>query len=453
MRTTLNWALMLGSMALAGSAMAQVRTGPAAFGDYTTDAPGVIRKITVADVPPPTPDKAKAAPAAVAPRPAGAELKTLPGFTVQEFAKLDHPRLIRVAPNGDVFVAETQGGKIRVIRAKPGADKPDGVETYAEGLKGPFGLAFWPTTGEPHWLYVAENNQVTRFPYKSGDLKASGAPEVIVPEISPQHGHHTTRDLVFSHDGKRMFVSVGSGSNVAEQVKEKKTPEEVKAWQANHALGAMWGAEEDRAAVLVFDPMGKGRRTYATGIRNCVGMAVTPGSDQVWCSTNERDMLGDDLVPDYITRVKDGGFYGWPWYYLGDHEDPRLAGQRPDLKGRITVPDVLIEAHSASLQMTFYPPMSKGPAAFPAAYRGQIFAAEHGSWNRAKRTGYKIIMAKVVNGVPTGEYEDVVTGFVVDDAKVWGRPVGIDVAKDGALLFSDDVSGSVWRMAPKAGAK
>jgi glucose/arabinose dehydrogenase len=453
MGTTLKWALILGCVALAGSAMAQVRTGAAAFGDYTTDAPGVVRKITVADVPPPTPDKAKAAPAGVAPRPAGAELKTLPGFTVQEFAKLDHPRLIRVAPNGDVFVAETQGGKIRVIRSKPGADKADLVETYAEGLKGPFGLAFWPTTGEPHWLYVAENNEVTRFPYTSGDLKASGAPEVIVPEISPQHGHHTTRDLVFSHDGKRMFVSVGSGSNVAEQVKEKKTPEEVKVWQADHALGAMWGAEEDRAAVLVFDPMGKGRKTYAAGIRNCVGMAVTPGTDQVWCSTNERDMLGDDLVPDYITRVKAGGFYGWPWYYLGDHEDPRLAGQRPDLKGKITVPDVLLQAHSASLQMTFYPPTAKGPAAFPAAYRGQIFAAEHGSWNRAKRTGYKIIMAKVVNGVPTGEYEDVVTGFVVDDAKVWGRPVGIDVAKDGALLFSDDVSGTVWRVAPKAGAK
>lgn len=453
MKTTLKWALMLGSMALAGSALAQVRTGTAAFGDYTTDAPGVVRKIVAADVPPPTPETAKAAPAGVAPRPAGAELKTLPGFTVQEFAKLDHPRLIRVAPNGDVFVAETQGGKIRVLRAKPGTDKADVVETYTEGLNGPFGLAFWPTTGEPHWLYVAQNNQVTRFPYKSGDLKASGPAEVIVPEISPQHGHHTTRDLVFSHDGKRMFVSVGSGSNVAEQVKEKKTPDEVKAWASTHALGAMWGAEEDRAAVLVFDPMGKGRKTYAAGIRNCVGMAVTPGTDQVWCSTNERDMLGDDLVPDYITRVKGGGFYGWPWYYLGDHEDPRLAGQRPDLKGKITVPDILIEAHSASLQMTFYPPNATGPAAFPAAYRGQIFAAEHGSWNRAKRTGYKIVMAKVNKGVPTGEYEDVVTGFVVDDAKVWGRPVGIDTAKDGALLFSDDVSGTVWRVAPKAGSK
>ncbi len=443
---------LAGPLGLAGPAAAQVRTGAAAFGDYTTDAPGVVRRITAADVPPPTPDKAKAAPAGTAPRPAGAMPKTLPGFEITEFAKLDHPRLIRVAPNGDVFVAETQAGRIKVLRAKPGAAASDSVETFAEGLKGPFGMAFYPVTGEPKWLYVAENNTVTRFPYKSGDTKASGPAETVVSELTPSHGGHTTRDIVFSRDGSRMFVSVGSGSNVAEEV-TKKSPEDAKVWQASHPLGAMWDQEADRADVLEFDPMGKARKVYATGIRNCVGLARTPGSDQIWCSTNERDMLGDDLVPDYITRVKPGGFYGWPWYYLGDHEDPRLAGQRPDLKGKATVPDVLLQAHSASLQMAFYPPGASGPAAFPAAYRGQIFASEHGSWNRAKRTGYKVIMAKVVNGVPTGEYEDFVTGFVVNDASVWGRPVGIDTAKDGALLFSDDVSGTVWRVAAKAGAK
>jgi glucose/arabinose dehydrogenase len=215
----------------------------------------------------------------------------------------------------------------------------------------------------------------------------------------------------------------------------------------------MWGQEENRGDVLVFDALGQNKQVYATGIRNCVGMAMTPGTDQLWCSTNERDLLGDDLVPDYITRVKAGGWYGWPWYYLGDHEDPRIAGERPDLKGKATVPDILIQAHSASLQMTFYPPTAKGPAAFPAAYRGDIFAAEHGSWNRAKRTGYKIIRAKVTNGVPDGTYEDFVTGFVAVDAGAWGRPVGIDVAKDGALIFSDDSSGTIWRVAPKAGAK
>ena len=452
MKTSLKWALTVGAMSLAGAAAAQVRTGAAAFGDYTSDAPGVVRKITAADVPPPTPDKAKAAPSSQAPRPPGAMPKTLPGFEITEFAKLDHPRLIRVAPNGDVFVSETQNGKIKVLHTRPGADKPETVETFAEGLAGPFGLAFYPTTGEPQWLYVAENNAVVRYPYRSGDLKARGPAETLVAELSPQHGHHTTRDIVFSRDGSRMFVSVGSGSNVAEQV-TKKTPEEARAWQADHALGAEWGPEEYRADVLVFDSLGKDRKVYATGIRNCVGMARSPGSDQIWCSTNERDMLGDDLVPDYITRVKAGGFYGWPWYYDGDNEDPRLAGQRPDLKGKATIPDVLLQAHSASLQMTFYPPNASGPAAFPAAYRGQIFAAEHGSWNRSKRTGYKVIIAKVVNGVPTGEYEDFVTGFVVDDASVWARPVGIDTAKDGALLFSDDVSSTIWRVAAKAGAK
>jgi glucose/arabinose dehydrogenase len=453
MAKTLRWVPMLGAVGLAGSAMAQVRTAAAAMGDYHDDAPGVVRKITVADVPPPTPATSKASPSAREPQPEGAWPKTLPGFEVQAFAKLDHPRLIRVAPNGDVFVAETQTGKITVLRAAPGAAKAETKETFAEGLNGPFGMAFWPTTGEPKWLYVAENNAVKRFLYKTGDLKASGPAETLVNQLGGSKGYHTTRDLVFSRDGRRMFVSVGSGSNIAEEVKPKKTPEEAKAWQADHALGEMWGAEENRADVLVFDNLGQNKQVYATGIRNCVGMAMTPGTDQLWCSTNERDLLGDDLVPDYITRVKAGGWYGWPWYYLGDHQDPRIAGERPDLKGKATVPDILIQAHSASLQMTFYPPTAKGPAAFPAAYRGDIFAAEHGSWNRAKRTGYKIIRAKVTNGVPDGTYEDFVTGFVALDAGAWGRPVGIDVARDGALIFSDDSSGTIWRVAPKAGAK
>jgi len=452
MSKALQWAIVLSATTLCGAAMAQVRTGQAAFGDYTTDAPGVVRHITVADVPPPTPATAKAAPPALGARPTGAMPKTLPGFSISEFAALDHPRLIRVAPNGDAFVAETQGGRIKVLRAAPGAAKAATVETFASGLTGPFGMAFYPAGPNPQWLYVAENNTVKRFAYRSGDLKASGPPETIVAELSPTHGHHTTRDLVFSRDGKHMFVSVGSGSNVAEQVKAK-SPEDAKTWQSGQPLGAEWDQEAKRADVLVFDADGTSGRVFATGIRNCVGLAMTPGTDQLWCSTNERDMLGDDLVPDYITRVKAGAWYGWPWYYLGDHEDPRLAGQRPDLKGKASVPDVLLQAHSASLQMTFYPPQASGPAAFPAAYKGQIFAAEHGSWNRAKRTGYKVIIAKVKNGVPTGEYEDFVTGFVIDDASVWGRPVGIDTAKDGALLFSDDASGVVWRVAAGKGAK
>jgi glucose/arabinose dehydrogenase len=450
MGRTLQAALLIGASCFTGMAIAQERTGAAAFGDYTTDAPGVVRKITAADVPPPSPSTSRASPPGQAARPPGAMPRTLPGFAITEFAHLDHPRLIRVAPNGDVFVSETQDGRIEVLRAQPGAGAAAVVGTFAEGLHGPFGLAFYPNTSAPHWLYVAENNSVVRYPYRTGDLKARGPSETIVAELAKTHGGHSTRDIVFSRDGSRMFVSDGSGSNIGEEA-PKKTPDEARLWQATHALGADWGPEEDRADVLAFDPLGKDRSVYATGIRNCVGLTRSPGSDQLWCSTNERDLLGDDLVPDYITRVNAGAFYGWPWYYIGDHEDPRLAGLRPDLKGKVTVPDILLQAHSASLQMSFYPPGATGPSAFPAAYRGQIFAAEHGSWNRAKRTGYKIIMAKVVNGVPTGEYEDFVTGFVVDDASVWGRPVGVDTAKDGALLFSDDVSGTVWRVAPKMG--
>ena len=218
-------------------------------------------------------------------------------------------------------------------------------------------------------------------------------------------------------------------------------PAELQAWESSHPLGAAWGDETDRADVLTFDPQGKRLDVFATGIRNCVGMAIDPSSGTLWCSTNERDGIGDNLPPDYITRVREGAFYGWPWYYLGANEDPRLKGERPDLKDKITVPDVLIQAHSASLEMTFYE-----ASQFPADYRGNIFAAEHGSWNRASRTGYKIIRVIVKDGVPTGEYDDFATGFVINDAEVWGRPVGVAVDKDGALLVSEDASGTIWRI-------
>ena len=207
------------------------------------------------------------------------------------------------------------------------------------------------------------------------------------------------------------------------------TADELQRFASSHPLGATWGREAGRADVLAFDPDGKNERIFATGIRNCVGMAIAPATDTVWCSTNERDGLGDDVPPDYITRVREGAFYGWPWYYIGANEDPRHKGERPDLKDKVTIPDVLLQAHSASLGMTFY-----DGTQFPADYRGDIFAAEHGSWNRSKRTGYKIIRVIVRNGVPTGEYDDFATGFVINDSEVWGRPVGVTVAKDGALL-------------------
>ena len=237
-----------------------------------------------------------------------------------------------------------------------------------------------------------------------------------------------------------MYVSVGSASNVGDAM-GKLSASELQAWQSTHPLGAAWGNETDRAAVLAFDPQGKNGHIFATGIRNCVGMAVAPGSGELWCSTNERDGLGDNVPSDYVTRVREGAFYGWPWYYIGANEDPRHRGERPDLKDKITVPDVLIQAHSASLQMTFY----EGTQ-FPAEYRGNIFAAEHGSWNRSKPTGYKIIRIIAKDGVPTGEYEDFATGFVIDDRELWGRPVGVAVDNDGALLLSEDAGGTIWRI-------
>jgi glucose/arabinose dehydrogenase len=200
-------------------------------------------------------------------------------------------------------------------------------------------------------------------------------------------------------------------------------------------------AETDRADVLEFNPDGTGLRVYAYGIRNPSGIAVHPKTGQLWVAVNERDALGDDLVPDYISHIVDGGFYGWPWYYTGPNQDPRFEGKRPDLKEKVIVPDVLLQSHSAPLNLTFYEAKQ-----FPAEYRGDIFATSHGSWNRAHRTGYKIIRMAAPNGKATGEYEDFVTGFVVDDANVWGRPVGITVALDGSLVFTDDASNSIWRV-------
>jgi glucose/arabinose dehydrogenase len=384
-------------------------------------------------------------------RPDGASLSVQPGFTVRPFVTgLSGPRLLRTAPNGDIFIAETREGRIRVLRTADGADAPTLNEVFAAGLTGPFGIAFYPNTGEPKWVYVANQDSVVRFPYQGGDVKARGEAQVIIPVLAPHNGGgHSTRDVQFSLDGTRMFISDGSGSNVAQEM-PRKSPGEIREWEAEHGRGAAWGPETNRADVLVSDPEGKvPLHTFATGIRNGVGLAVNPDTGDLWVSTNERDELGDDLVPDYVTRVREGGFYGWPWYYMGNHEDPRHAGERPDLAGVAIVPDVPVQAHSASLEMTFYTAKS-GVATFPAEYRGDAFAAFHGSWNRNSRTGYKVVRVRVKDGVPTGEYDDFLIGFVVDNTSVWGRPVGVTVAHDGALLVTDDGGGVVWRISYSA---
>jgi hypothetical protein len=428
----------------------QVSTSPTVPGidpnDWMSETPGIKHHFTLADLPPPFATVSAGNGPQVVPAPPNAALSVPPGFTVKKYVEgLHGPRLLRMAPNGDIFIAETGQNRIRVLRAADGADAPSVNQVFAARLDRPFGIAFYPPGNNPRWIYVANNNSVVRFAYRNGDLQAQGEPQIIVPVLTKSGGGHSTRDVAFSSDGRRMFISVGSGSNVAEGM-DKKTPDEIQAWEAENGLGAAWGSETHRAGIFVTDPEGhQPLHAFATGIRNGVGLAVNPVTGDLWVSTNERDGLGDNLVPDYITRVKEGGYYGWPWYYMGNHEDPRHAGERPDLAGKAIVPDVMLQSHSASLEMTFYTG-TNGVAAFPAEYRGDAFAAFHGSWNRNTRTGYKIVRVRIDHGVPTGEYDDFLTGFVMDDHGVWGRPVGVAVAHDGALLVTEDGNGTVWRI-------
>jgi glucose/arabinose dehydrogenase len=427
------------AFAASSAAMAQDQPpqldGKAAFTDWHADRPGLVRHIRPSDLPAPDLGAATGNGVRVARR-GDAKPEVPPGFAVSLFAEgLDEPRIIRAAPDGDIFVAESVAGRIRVLRPVEG-NRPRS-EVFATGLRAPYGIAFYPPGTDPQWVYVGNTNAVVRFPYRNGDLKARGEPETVVQ--LPSGRGHWTRDLAFAPDGSRLYVSVGSASNAGEEIGRLDAAALV-AWTSQQPLGAAWGAETGRADVLTFDPDGRNGRIYAGGIRNCSGLAVTP-ADEVWCSTNERDSLGDNVPPDYITHVKQGAFYGWPWYYIGANEDPRHRGERPDLKGKIATPDVLLEAHSASLGLTVYTGRQ-----FPPEYRGSLFAAEHGSWERTRRTGSKVVRVIMKDGLPTGAYEDFITGFGVNDSAAWGRPVGVTVAPDGSLLVSEDAGGTIWRV-------
>jgi glucose/arabinose dehydrogenase/cytochrome c2 len=419
---------------------------PQGEADWKKDKPGRVHRVKVAELPKPFATESARNFPRVVPRPEGAQPQAPKGFKVETFAEgLQGPRLMRRAPNGDIFLTETQTGRVKVLRPTADGSKAGSVEVFAQGLNQPFGMQFFPAGASPQWLYVAEINRVVRYAYTPGSQKASAVPEVVIPELSPTGGGHFTRDIAFSRDGKLLYVSVGSLTNVGENI-PKKTPEEIKVWEAEHGRGAFWGNETHRAAVLVFEVgANKPGKIFATGIRNCVGLTVQPANGEVWCTTNERDGLGDDLVPDYATRVKQGGYYGWPWYYMGNHEDPRLKGERPDLAGKAIVPDVPFTAHSAADNLTFYTATS-GASAFPKEYVGDGFAVLHGSWNRAFRTGHKIVRVRMKNHVPTGEYEDFVTGFIVDDGNAWARPVAAEVAADGSLLMSEDGNNVIYRI-------
>jgi glucose/arabinose dehydrogenase len=403
-----------------------VLTGTNAFASYATEKPGTWRKITPADLPKPFATTSANNRARIVPRPADAWPQALPGFKVELFASgLDTPREIRTAPNGDLFVMESDKGEILVFRGMTPEGKPQQQSVFATGLKQSFGMAFYPPGNNPQYVYAASTDSVVRFPYKSGDLKASGPAETMITGIP--RGGHWTRDLAFSPDGKRLFVSVGSGSNIDD-------PD-------THP------GEHDRAAIREYTPDGKFVKLYASGIRNPVGIAINPVTGELWCSTNERDALGDNLVPDYITHVQEGAFYGWPYYYMGSNPDPRLNGAHPELKGKVTVPDVLLQPHNASLELTFY-----SGSQFPAEYNGDIFAAEHGSWNKAMRAGYEVIRIPLKDGhASSGAYEDFLTGFVTPSGEVWGRPVGVATATDGSLMVTDDGSKSIWRVSYTGG--
>ncbi len=415
------------AVAFVGSCLGESRVlmGQGKAGDWQSDAPGVEHKITVEELPPnyATPS-AYNGPKVVA-RPKAAKPSVPKGFTVTLYASgLENPRYLRTAPNGDIFVAESYAGKIRVLRDADGDGRPEVNQTFATGLKQPFGLAFYPSGPSPEYLYVANTNGIVRFAYRDGDLKARSRPSHVADLSSGGRltgGGHWTRDIVFSEDGSRLFASIGSKTNVEDETTE---PE-----------------ERERARIFQFSPDGSNKKVYAWGLRNAVGIAVHPETGELWASVNERDGLGDDLVPDYVTRVREGGFYGWPWYYLGKHQDPRHQGARPDLADKVLLPDVLVQAHSAALSIIFY-----DGDQFPDDYRGDAFVALHGSWNRAKRTGYKVVRVPLDHGRPKGVYEDFLTGFVTPEGNVWGRPVGLTVAQDGSLLVSEDGNDSIWRI-------
>jgi glucose/arabinose dehydrogenase len=483
-RTILALALCIPSSALAQKAAANappqtpLLTGQSAFTDWNQQRPGVRHKITVGDLPAPAPDQAVAHGPNVVPRPinawpiappnfsvtlyAGGDSKPLERKDATEHMKLSNgtftePRYIVTAPNGDLFLADSGAGTIFILRGVAPSGKAATIEKFATGLDHPFGIAFYPAGPNPQYVYIGNATTIQRFAYKNGDLHATGAPQTLVPDIPGyaqlRGGGHWTRDVVFTKDDKYMLVSVGSGSNVDDA--------------DTHP------SEFHRADVLEYTPDGKFVTVYANGLRNCVGEAINPTTGSLWCSTNERDNLGNHLVPDYVTSVPQGSFFGWPWYYMGGHQDPRLpqpcangTGPNPglskplsdadakdckrvDLSSKVRTPDVLVQPHMASLEMTFYPTkeaIGKAHGAFPAAYDGGIFAAEHGSWNRANRAGYEVIYIPMKDGHASGEYDDFLTGFVTPDGQVWGRPVGVTVANDGSLYVTDDGSRSVWHV-------
>jgi len=379
--------------------------------------------------------------------PAGATPTAAAGLSVSAYAKsLDHPRWLYVLPNGDVLVAETnappkpedakgiKGWVMKKVMARAGARVPsanritllrdadgDGIaETktvFLEGLHSPFGMTL---VGND--LYVANSDALMRFNYKAGDTRITDLGTKVADLPAGPINHHWTKNVIASRDGKHLYVTVGSNSNVGENGMDK---------------------EENRAAILEIDPATGSARVFASGLRNPNGMSWQPQSGALWTVVNERDEIGSDLVPDYMTRVKDGAFYGWPYSYYGQHIDERVTPPRPDLVAKAIPPDYALGAHAASLGLVFY----EGKL-LPSHYANGAFVGQHGSWNRRPHSGYKVIFVPFANGRPAGDAEDILTGFLTADGHAYGRPVGVAVDKAGALLVADDVGNIVWRVTP-----
>jgi len=345
------------------------------------------------------------------------------GFIVTKYAdKLDNPRWTYQAPNGDVFVAESatkkSADRITILRDVNKDGVPEMREIFIEKLKQPLGMLVLK-----NYFYVANTDGITRYPYKVGDTKITGKGQKILELPAGGYNNHWTRNLLANADGSKIYVSVGSGSNVAE-----------------HGMDN----EKRRANILEINPDGTGEKIFAAGLRNPVGMDWAPGTNVLYTAVNERDELGDELVPDYMTSVKEGGFYGWPYAYFGTHPDPRMKGERKDLVAKTIVPDVALGSHTASLGLAFY-----DQSKFPSKYHNGAFIGQHGSWNRSKLSGYKVVFVPFKNGKPSGKPEDFLTGFVESEEKVYGRPVGVTVLNDGSMLVNDDEGKTIWRVSAK----
>lgn len=384
--------------------------------------------------------------------PQGAKPLAAQGLSVEAFARnLDHPRWMYVLPNGDILVAETNApprdtGSLKgwimsyfMARAGAGGASPDRISllrdadndglaehksTLLQGLKSPFGIVLVNDT-----LYVANTDSVVRYPYVTGATVIDQAGETLAGLPAGPINHHWTKNLVASADGRKLYVSVGSNSNVAENGME---------------------AETSRAAILEIDRSTGSIRNFASGLRNPVGMAFHPQTGELWTVVNERDELGNDLVPDFLTSVKDGGFYGWPYSYFGSNVDLRVEPQRPELVAAAIVPDYALGSHTASLGLTFY-----DRDLLPQQFKGGAFIGQHGSWNREPRSGYRVTFVPFSNGRPSGEMQDILTGFITINDDAQGRPVGVVVDTTGALLVADDVGNTIWRVtaASQAGAE